>query len=79
MIRKLLQSLQRIETMYDLKSITEEQYAMMELMNDHDNAVRLWWMRMFKGEWVDVIMHNTSSLRIKNKGHVWPGDKGHAS
>ena len=34
MIRKLLQSLQRIETMYDLKSITEEQYAMMELMND---------------------------------------------
>ena len=32
MIRKLLQSLQRIETMYDLKSITEEQYAMMELM-----------------------------------------------
>ena len=34
MIRKLLQSLQRIETMYDLKSITEEQYAMMELMNE---------------------------------------------
>ena len=34
MIRKLLQLPQRIETMYDLKSITEEQYAMMELMNN---------------------------------------------
>ena len=52
----------------------------MGLMNDHDNAVRLLVDEdvLKVSGWMSS-MHKYLQPQDKDKGHVWPGDKGHAS